>query len=127
MKQILLIEPDLVQQHATKQILTSKGYNVLAARTAESAMNQAELMKPDVIVLELQLQTHGGVEFLHEFRSYTEWNTVPVLLYTMVPVAVMKPYRKQLARLGVVSHLYKPATSIEQLSLKIEHCIRQTA
>ena len=70
---------------------------------------------PDVVVLELQLPGHNGVEFLYEFRSYPEWLHVPVVLHTFVPPAELTRAVTLEAELGVRKMLYKPAATLTAL------------
>lgn len=65
--------------------------------------------------MELQLQAHGGFEFLYEFRSYKDWLYVPVIINSMVPLHILEPYKVSLRQLGVSKCLYKPAANLAAL------------
>ncbi|HUA13632.1 MAG TPA: response regulator [Candidatus Sulfotelmatobacter sp.] len=82
---ILIIEPDKVLSDIYLKTLKCEGYNARIARSAQSALDAADHIKPDLVILELQLVEHSGIEFLYEFRSYAEWSNVPILIYTSVP------------------------------------------
>src|SRR5438132_74554 len=82
---ILLIEPDRPQARTLASALQQAGHTVAHAVSAQGAVHLADEQSPDVVVLELQLPQHNGVEFLYEFRSYPEWLHVPVVLHTFVP------------------------------------------
>ncbi|HEX7368327.1 MAG TPA: hypothetical protein VF261_01570, partial [Candidatus Saccharimonadales bacterium] len=71
---------------------------------------------PDLVILEMQLVSHSGVEFLYEFRSYPEWQRVPVLVHSVVPPGEFQGSRQLLCEhLGVERYLYKPRTSLAKL------------
>ncbi len=113
---ILLVEPDKVLASTYKQALTSAGHHVTMCAGAQAAIIAADQIQPDVVVLELQLPGHSGVEFLHEFRSYSDWARVPAIVHTMVPAgefAASWPLLRD--RLGVTEYLYKPLTSLQRL------------
>lgn len=116
MKNILLIEPNTLLARLYQQILATKDYRVAHVTSAQAAIDAADSQTPDVVVLEIQLPKHNGIEFLHEFRSYPEWGNVPVILHTFVPPdnlsAVAEPLKRDL---GITAILYKPKTSLDQL------------
>jgi two-component system cell cycle response regulator DivK len=116
MANVLLIEPDAVLSRTYMQALQHAGHAVACAHDAQGAISAADETQPDIVILELQLATHNGIEFLHEFRSYPEWQQVPVLVNTNITPTTMAASQEALERdLGVVQCLYKPRTSLEQL------------
>jgi DNA-binding response OmpR family regulator len=112
---VLLIEPDTLQATIYAQALERAGHQVSHVVSAQTAVHAADEQMPDVVVLELQLPQHNGVEFLYEFRSYAEWQGIPVLLHTFVPGDELAHAATLHRELGVVAALYKPTTSLGQL------------
>jgi CheY-like chemotaxis protein len=115
MANVFLLEPDRVLAATYGKALEHRGHVVATAEGAQDAIHALETFHPDVIVLELQLATHGGIEFLHELRSYPEWQTTPVIINTNIAPQTLSPLRAVLERdLGVSICLYKPRTSLTQ-------------
>jgi CheY-like chemotaxis protein len=117
---ILLIEPDKLQAKVYTEALERAGHSVAHATSAQTAVHLADGQKPDVVVLELQLPRHNGVEFLYEFRSYAEWLTVPVVIHSFVPPAELSHAATLQRELGVVRVLHKPATSLAALCTAVQ-------
>lgn len=118
---ILLIEPDRPLGRMYTGVLQSHGHTVSLAAGAQSAIMAADASRPDVVVLELQLAEHSGIEFLYEFRSYAEWQSVPVIVHSMVaPQAFQDSRRILMEQVGVVAYLYKPETTLAQLVTVLE-------
>lgn len=116
MARILLIEPDRVLADSYVEALIHAGHEVQAAGGAQAAIMSADAIQPDLVILELQLVEHSGIEFLYEFRSYPDWQATPVLLQTNVPRSEFGGSWQLLSEeLGVADYLYKPATSLGQL------------
>lgn len=116
MAKILLIEPDRQLAQTYYEALQSEGHNVVAAAGAQSAILAADQHQPDLIILELQLVEHSGVEFLYELRSYPEWHDIPVIVQTIIPPVEFNDSGRTLtAQLGVRQFLYKPQTSLREL------------
>jgi DNA-binding response OmpR family regulator len=120
MSNILLIEPDRLLAETYRQALAAAQHQVVVCAGAQAAITAADCLTPDLVILELQLVEHSGIEFLYEFRSYPEWQAVPVLVQTSVPPAEFAESWQILKReLGVNDYLYKPQTSLRQLTAAV--------
>src|SRR5689334_12321215 len=116
MSQILLIEPDRVLAETYRQALLAGGHRVVCCASAQAGIISADQYLPDLIILELQLIEHSGIEFLYELRSYPDWQDIPVIVQTHVPPAEFSANRQLLrGQLGVRSYLYKPQTTLREL------------
>jgi DNA-binding response OmpR family regulator len=116
MARILLIEPDRLLAGIYAKSLAAAKHRVTISATAQAAITAADRQRPDLVILELQLVEHSGIEFLYEFRSYPEWQGIPAIVHSLVPPAEFSG-SEQLLRdeLGVAAYLYKPRTSIRDL------------
>lgn len=112
---ILLIEPDRLLARSLGQAVAAAGYVVHWRADVQAALTVLDQNPVALIVLELQLARHNGLEFLYEVRSYPEWETIPVIVHTAVPQSSGLGNAKLWRQLGVVKHLYKPQTSLAQL------------
>jgi DNA-binding response OmpR family regulator len=113
---VLLLEPNTLLAKTYTEAFRLAGHSVAHATGAQAAVDAADRQQPDVVVLELQLPAHSGLEFLHEFRSYPEWQGVPVVVHSMVSPTQTSAVEESLKRdLGVWAVLYKPRTSLQRL------------
>ena len=113
---ILLIEPDTQLAGTYAAALRTVGYQVRTATTAQDGIFAADDQAPDIIILELQLVSHSGIEFLYELRSYPEWQSIPVIVLSHVPPAEFIDSWDLLSTgLGVVKYVYKPRTTLTKL------------
>lgn len=121
---VLLIEPDSIQAVAYRSALKAVGCTVSHVRTAQGAVQAADTQTPDVVVLEVQLPAHNGIEFLYEFRSYAEWVDVPVVIYSTMQPHLLTQSATLYKDLGVVRVLYKPQISLEQFCRIVQGSVR---
>lgn len=112
---VLLIEPDAITARLVTQVFEQQGYVVRCACSAQAGVDAMTDMLPDIIVLEVQLGVHNGIEFLYEIRSYADWQSVPVVIYSINQTLRHAEFRTSLRQLGVGDVLYKPAVTIDQL------------
>jgi DNA-binding response OmpR family regulator len=117
---VLIIEPNKLLAEQYKTYLETQGHTVVCASRAQDAINQADNAKPDIVISELLLTSHSGIEFLHEFRSYVEWLDIPVIILSRLTRESLQASDDVLRSLGVTSYLYKPETTLKRLNMKID-------
>lgn len=112
---VLILEPDIPLGDIYSKAFRIEGYSVDLARTAQQAVILADKNKPDLVIAELQLKQHNGVAFLHEFRSYSDWSDVPIIINTVMTQASLSEFKKAFSDMGVVEIFYKPEMSLKKL------------
>lgn len=124
MGHIILVEPDRLLAESYAQALKHDGHTVVPCASAQAAIMAADQQTPDMVVLELQLIQHSGIEFLYEFRSYPEWQNIPVIIQSHVPAGEFagnwQTFRREL---GVTGYLYKPLASLNNLLTSVRRSI----
>ncbi len=125
MARILLLEPNLIAAKQYAEFLTSFGHEIICCANAQAGVEAADKAKPDLLIIELQLVGHSGIEFLYEFRSYPEWQTVPTVILTSLPTSASAIPETKLKELGIKAYLYKPTITLEKLA-KIVRSVTET-
>ncbi len=122
LKRILLIEPNQDLGNIIKKYLESNKYKVSHVLSAEKAIIEADNKRPDVVVLELAIADQNGIAFLHEFRSYSDWIKIPIVIHTFL-ARQNQQIDKSLESLGVSKYLYKPKTSLSDLKIVLKNTL----
>lgn len=123
MANVLLLEPNKVLAGQYCEFLESKGYEVAVWADAQAAIIAADAKRPDIIIVELLLAGHSGIEFLYELRSYAEWQRIPVLVLSRITSADSGLSPRMAQELGIRDYLYKPETSLEKLARAVEQTL----
>jgi two-component system KDP operon response regulator KdpE len=76
---ILVVEDDSQIRRFLRAILTSEGYQLIEATTAQEGIKQVGLRHPDLIILDLILPDRDGLEVTRELR---EWTSIPIIVLT---------------------------------------------
>ena len=76
-------------------------------------------------MLELQIARHNGIEFLYEFVSYPEWQSIPVVILTVLPISEVKKMTVLRDQLSVVKVLSKTHTDLKNLVAQAEEAASQ--
>jgi two-component system, OmpR family, KDP operon response regulator KdpE len=72
-------EPQILR--ALRIVLREAGFDVVAAATAEEALDAAALHPPDVAIVDLLLPDRSGVDVCRRLR---EWSSVPIIVVSAV-------------------------------------------
>ncbi|MBV8555215.1 MAG: response regulator, partial [Planctomycetaceae bacterium] len=104
-KRILIIDDEPNVRLMFRTALESAGYEVVEAEGGEQGLRRLRQSPADLVLLDLQMPTMGGMEVLRCLRS--DENLVPVVIitaYGSVPDAV------EAMKLGAIDFLAKPIT-----------------
>lgn len=124
MAHVLLIEPDRLLAETYMKALKSAGHTAQPCVSAQSAVFCVDEQMPDIIVMEVQLTAHSGIEFLYELRSYADWQGIPVVILSGIPAGEFQGSWQLLRKeLGVESYHYKPITSLKNLLLAVDEAL----
>lgn len=114
MARILLVEPGRLPADIYRKALMKAGHEVVWRQTAEQGVAALDECNIDLIILEIQIPIHNGIEFLYEMRSYSDWADIPVVLHT--DVRQSSEFDSALDQLRVKEWLYKPQTNLDKLT-----------
>lgn len=119
---ILLVEDDAWLAELYQTVLElDTNCKVLIAGTAAAALDTLD-ENPDtaLIVLDMFLPEHNGIEFLHEIASYEDINSIPVIVLSSVYQHDFGMTDERWKHYGVVKYLYKPRTKPDDLLTEIK-------
>jgi two-component system response regulator RegX3 len=134
---ILIVEDDEPLARLVGTYLEREGYSVLIATAGDEAIATAQETRPDLVLLDLMLPVHSGLEVCRALRSQSD---VPIIMVTARRAEadrlsgfaegaddyVVKPFstRELVARVGAVlrrhHHLPMEPVSIGRLSIDME-------
>ena len=119
MSHVILIEPDRIIAKTIAKELKDDGIDVSVVSNADSAVSVSDEKSPDLVISELSIPGHSGSEFLYEFRTYTDWKDVPIILFsTLKPKSEITDSRDW-KLLNIYEFLYKPDVSIQQFKASV--------
>ncbi|MFZ2171136.1 MAG: response regulator [Methylococcaceae bacterium] len=117
---ILLIEDNEKNRYLTTYLLQKYGYQVFQAVDGRSGIEMAHQLKPDLILLDIQLPRMDGYAVAQELKKNQELRDIPIVAVTSY---AMVDDREQILAAGCVGYIEKPinpetfVTEIEQYLL----------
>ena len=119
MKELLFIEPDKILGNTYLRYFGSKNYSVRVTGSAQEAIILADDITPDLVIVELQLRLHNGIDFLYEFRSYSDWHQIPIIILSIVPSNEFPSDKNFWSTLNIHKYIYKPKLKLSSLLTEI--------
>lgn len=84
MKQrILVIDDEEDYQHLMQLILEPEGFEVITAGDGETGYQKLKEMRPDMVILDVNLPKASGYEICQKIRDEKEIGYVPVVMLTV--------------------------------------------
>jgi two-component system alkaline phosphatase synthesis response regulator PhoP len=115
MPKILVIEDDPDMLAALRMPLESNGYEMIAAATAEEGLQKVKEVEPDLIILDVMLETTtAGFQVSLQLRSpdprseYAAYRPIPILLLTAIHTTTSLRFGPDEAYLPVDDFVEKP-------------------
>ena len=79
---ILVIEDHEDNRRIMRDLLTSAGYAVIEAVTAEKGVAAAKIHSPELILMDIQLPDFDGYEATRRIKTDTEMKHIPIIAVT---------------------------------------------
>jgi DNA-binding response OmpR family regulator len=115
-KKILIVDDEDDILHFLDLVLREKGYEVETATGGQEALTKAQLVRPDLVLLDIMMPQMDGWEVLKLLRVDEETATIPV---AMLSARTEARDRVQGLQEGAVDYICKPF-SLQELVGKIE-------
>lgn len=108
---VLVVEDNDTQRDLFAEALSARGFRVEAARDGGEALEKAEALDPDLVVMDVQMPGMDGLEATRRLREAPSTRATPVLALTAL---VMPGDQERCREAGVDEYLAKPV-SLEAL------------
>lgn len=119
---ILYIEDNPENRLLVRRVLEAEGYSVLEAEDGSSGLEMAARMRPDLILLDINLPEIDGYDLARRFRDMVGLEQVPILAIT---ANVMKGDRERTLAAGCSGYIQKPI-DVDRLPGQVRAALRNT-
>ena len=122
-KHVIVLEPDRTIAGCIQTELESRGYRVSLTTSATEAVEIADKHNPSAVITELSLAGHSGSEFIYEFRTYPDWLSVPIVIYSSMKPKDEIRQSHDWQVLNITDFLYKPDVSLKSLADTVDSIV----
>jgi len=116
---ILLVEDTKEVTMMIKDYLELAGYKVVTAQDGVDAIVQAKLVRPDLILMDVQMPRMDGLEATRKLRSEPDFRYTPIIALTAL---AMPSDREHCLQAGMDEYLSKPV-NLKALVKMIQGCL----
>jgi two-component system, cell cycle response regulator DivK len=115
---ILIVEDNEKNRKLARDVLAHRGYRVAEAETGEDGVRLAGELRPDLVLMDIQLTGMNGLEALRQLRSDPATREIPVMA---VSASAMTHDRQKIMAAGFDGYQSKPISvrpfveAVEQL------------
>src|SRR2546425_723614 len=81
-QRILIIEDERALTEVLTYNLEREGYQIIVAHDGQEGLRKAQLLLPDLILLDLMLPVLDGLSVCRELRAGEQTRTIPILMLT---------------------------------------------
>jgi two-component system, cell cycle response regulator DivK len=81
-KRVLMIEDQEDNRRILRDLLTSKGYDVIEAENGIDGVTAAKTFHPDLILMDIQLPGIDGYEATRRIKGSAETRKIPIIVVT---------------------------------------------
>jgi CheY-like chemotaxis protein len=85
---VLVVDDDSDVRELFRRTLARENMPVIEACNGAEALQQLRTQRPSVILLDLMMPVMDGFEFIAEFNSHPEWQTIPVVVITAKHITI---------------------------------------
>ncbi len=115
---ILVVDDNPTNLQVLLESLKQTGFKILVARSGESAIQQAEYGKPDLILLDVMMPGIDGFETCRRFKTLEAFKEIPIIFMTALTDTTDKLKGFQA---GGVDYVTKPLQHEEVLARVVTH------
>ena len=116
-KTILVVEDNDLNSRLLEVRLSLHGYAVVTTPSGIASVNMARELKPDLILMDIQLPDISGIEAIRRLRANAETAAIPIIVVTAF---VMPSEKASIVASGCEAYVGKPFNGAELVNL-IEH------
>ena len=91
-------------------------FNVMTLPSAEKMFSLLEKIKPDLILLDIEMPVMNGFEALERLKSNSLWSGIPVLFLTGTSNAAVEEKGKKLGVTGIIIKPFNPSVLLEKIN-----------
>jgi chemosensory pili system protein ChpA (sensor histidine kinase/response regulator) len=111
---VMVVDDSLTVRKITSRMLAREGYEVATAKDGVDGLQQLQDIKPDCILLDVEMPRMDGFEFARNVRADAKTKAIPIVMITS---RTADKHRKHALELGVNEYMGKPYQEDQLIAL----------
>lgn len=114
---VLVVDDSNVDRMNIQNIITDAGYNVIAASSGQEAIEKAVAEKPDLIFMDVVMQSMDGYQACREISHNDATKHIPIVFVTSKGQKADRMWAEMQGGKGLVQKPYTPDQIVHQINL----------
>lgn len=114
-KRILVVEDQEDNRQILRDLLSNSGYEIFEARTGEEAIALAASLRPDLILMDIQLPVLDGYEASRHIKANPDLRMIPIIAVTSYALSGDEEQARRAGCDAYVSKPYSPRKVLAQI------------
>lgn len=110
---IMIVDDSVTVRKVTSRLLERQGYDIVTAKDGVDAIEQLENVKPDLMLLDIEMPRMDGFEVTNLVRHHDMHSNLPIIMITS---RTGEKHRERAFSLGVTHYMGKPFQEAELLA-----------
>ena len=110
---IMIVDDSVTVRKVTSRLLERQGYDIVTAKDGVDAIEQLENVKPDLMLLDIEMPRMDGFEVTNLVRHHDMHSNLPIIMITS---RTGEKHRERAFSLGVTHYMGKPFQETELLA-----------
>jgi chemosensory pili system protein ChpA (sensor histidine kinase/response regulator) len=111
---VMVVDDSLTVRKITSRMLAREGYEIATAKDGGDALQQLQDIKPDCILLDVEMPRMDGFEFARNVRADEGTKSIPIIMITS---RTADKHRNHALEIGVNEYMGKPYQEEQLLAL----------
>ncbi|HET7403899.1 MAG TPA: response regulator, partial [Usitatibacter sp.] len=111
---VMVVDDSLTVRKITSRMLAREGFEVATAKDGVDALQQLQDIRPDCILLDVEMPRMDGFEFARNVRADEGTKSIPIVMITS---RTADKHRNRALELGVNEYMGKPYQEDQLLEL----------
>lgn len=107
-KKILIADDSVSMRQVISFTLSQHGYEVITANDGSDALSQAEEIKADMVITDLNMPKMNGIDLIKNLRKLPDYKFVPIIMLTTESQDAFKQAGKDAGATGWIVKPFKP-------------------
>jgi CheY-like chemotaxis protein len=79
---ILIVDDEIVSRYTIEALLEADNHALLFAENGEQALEKAEIMRPDIMLLDVMMPGMNGFMVCRKIRAHPQLSDLPIVMIT---------------------------------------------
>jgi DNA-binding response OmpR family regulator len=113
-KTVLLVEDNDSVRELIRVLLETEGYEIVEATDGRDGLSKAEIVQPDLMILDLMMPGLDGESVLHELSRHSTLARIPVLIVSG-KYDSLDPLRERIGEENIFPKPFEPTRMLDRI------------